>query len=144
MKLEVVVLPVSDLDVSKDFYEKAGFHVDMDHRAGADFRVVQLTPPGSACSIMIGTDLIGAPPGSVQGLHLVVQDLQSAISELADRGIEVGDPFHVVATEPFQFEPESHREGLHPARVDYGSYAGFRDPDGNGWLLQEVGWSPQE
>jgi catechol 2,3-dioxygenase-like lactoylglutathione lyase family enzyme len=139
LKLEVVLLPVSDVEVSKAFYEAAGFHVDMDHRAGDDFRVVQLTPPGSACSVMIGTGLIRTPPGSVQGLHLVVTDLESAITELADRGVEVSEPFHVVASEPFDFGPDGGRAGIHPDRADYGSYASFSDPDGNGWLLQEVG-----
>ena len=130
MKLELVVLPVSDVDRAKAFYEQAGFAVDIDHRAGESFRVVQLTPPGSACSITIGTGVSAAAPGSYEGLHLVVTDLEAARSALVERGIEVGEPFH--------FGAEGQSPGLHPERTDYGSFATFDDPDGNTWLLQEV------
>jgi len=130
MKLELVVLPVSDVDRAKEFYERAGFAVDIDHRAGESFRVVQLTPPGSACSITIGTGVSAAAPGSYEGLHLVVTDLEEARSALVERGIEVGEPFH--------FGAEGQSPGLHPERTDYGSFATFADPDGNTWLLQEV------
>jgi catechol 2,3-dioxygenase-like lactoylglutathione lyase family enzyme len=130
MKLELVVLPVSDVDRAKAFYERAGFAVDVDHRAGESFRVVQLTPPGSACSITIGTGVSAAAPGSYEGLHLVVTDLEAARSALVERGIEVGEPFH--------FGAEGQSPGLHPERTDYGSFATFDDPDGNTWLLQEV------
>ncbi|HKY68847.1 MAG TPA: VOC family protein [Acidimicrobiales bacterium] len=129
-KLELVVLPVTDVDRAKEFYERAGFRVDVDHRAGPDFRVVQLTPPGSACSISIGTGLTPAPPGSAQGLHLVVEDIAAARSELVDAGVEVGEPFH--------FGPEGRADGIDPERRDYGTFAELSDPDGNGWLLQEV------
>jgi catechol 2,3-dioxygenase-like lactoylglutathione lyase family enzyme len=130
MKLELVVLPVSDVDRAKAFYENAGFTTDTDHRAGDEFRVVQLTPPGSACSVSIGKGITKAVPGTVQGLHLVVSDLEVALKELAGRGVEVSEPFH--------FGPQGQTPGLDPERRDYGSFAGFSDPDGNGWLLQEV------
>jgi catechol 2,3-dioxygenase-like lactoylglutathione lyase family enzyme len=130
MALELVVLPVSDVDRAKAFYEGAGFRLDVDHRAGEQFRVVQLTPPGSACSITVGTGITDAAPGSSKGLHLVVADLEAALAELAERGVEVSEPFH--------FGPEGQTPGLDPERRDYGSYASFSDPDGNGWLVQEV------
>jgi len=130
-KLELVILPVSDVDRAKAFYEKAGFNLDVDHRAGDAFRVVQLTPPGSACSITIGTGLTPAEPGSYQGLHLVVSDIVAARAELVERGVEVSEPYH--------FGPEGQTPGTDPQRGDYNSYLSFRDPDGNGWLVQEVG-----
>jgi catechol 2,3-dioxygenase-like lactoylglutathione lyase family enzyme len=130
-KLELVVVPVSDVDRAKAFYENAGFKVDVDHRAGDAFRVVQLTPPGSACSISIGTGLTTSEPGSYQGLHLVVTDIEAAREELAGRGIDIGDPFH--------FGAEGQAPGLNPDRSDYGTYLRFSDPDGNVWLVQEVG-----
>ena len=130
-KLELVVVPVSDVDRAKAFYdEKAGFTVDVDHRAGDAFRVVQLTPPGSACSITIGTGLTKSEPGSYQGLHLVVTDIEAARDELAGRGVDIGEPFH--------FGAEGQAPGLHPERADYGTYLTFSDPDGNVWLVQEV------
>ncbi|MDY7103717.1 MAG: VOC family protein [Actinomycetota bacterium] len=131
MKLEVVVLPVSDVDRAKAFYEQVGFHCDVDHQAGDEFRVVQFTPPGSACSVTFGVG-IGADgePGSVHGLHLVVDDIEKACAELVDRGIDVSEPFH--------FGPEGRTPGVDPERRRYGSFATFSDPDGNGWLLQEV------
>ena len=129
-KLELLVLPVSDVDRAKAFYEGAGFRLDVDHRAGDAFRVVQLTPPGSSCSISIGTGLTTAPPGSVQGLHLVVEDIEVARAELVEGGVDVGEPFH--------FGPEGQAAGVDPQRQDYGTFATFSDPAGNGWLLQEV------
>ncbi len=116
-KLELVPIPVSDVDRAKAFYtEKAGFDVDHDYRGGDEFRVVQLTPPGSACSIAIGTGIVDTPPGSVRGLHLVVPDIEAARAELAERGVEVGDV------------------------QDLGGvlYVSFSDPDGNGWTLQQI------
>jgi catechol 2,3-dioxygenase-like lactoylglutathione lyase family enzyme len=130
MKLELVVLPVTDVERAKAFYEQVGFRLDVDHRAGEDFRVVQLTPPRSECSITIGTGLTPSAPGSTQGLHLVVADLEAARSDLVERGIAVSEPFH--------FGPEGQTPGLDPQRQSYGSFATFEDPDGNGWLLQEV------
>lgn len=133
MKLELMILPVSDPDRAKAFYEKAGFHVDVDHKASEDFRVIQVTPPGSACSVSFGKGISQAVPGSIQGMHLVVTDLEAALAEFSERGVEVSDPFH--------FGAAGQTPGLHPERSDYGSYAAFSDPDGNGWLLQEVGHS---
>ena len=130
-KYELTVVPVSDVDRAKDFYERRlGFDVDVDHRAGESFRVVQLTPPGSAASISIGTGISSATPGSYQGMHLVVTDVEAARNELVARGVDVSEPFH--------FGPEGQTTGLHPERADYGTFASFSDPDGNGWLIQEV------
>ena len=130
-KLELIVIPVSDVDRAKAFYaDKAGFTVDVDHRAGETFRVVQLMPPGSACSVTIGTGLTQVDPGTYQGLHLVVTDIEAARAELVGRGVEVSEPFH--------FGEAGQTPGLHPDRADYGTYLSFSDPDGNGWLVQEV------
>jgi catechol 2,3-dioxygenase-like lactoylglutathione lyase family enzyme len=127
-KLELVVVPVSDVDRAKAFYtEQAGFGLDVDFSAGDDFRVVQLTPPGSACSIALMQQLAA---GSVQGLHLVVPDIDAARDELAGRGVEVGEIYH--------FESGKRVPGPEPQRADYGSFLSFEDPDGNGWLVQEV------
>jgi catechol 2,3-dioxygenase-like lactoylglutathione lyase family enzyme len=135
-KLELVVVPVSDVDRAKAFYsEKMGFNVDVDHSAGDAFRVVQLTPPGSACSITIGTGLTKVAPGTYQGLHLVVTDIDAARDWLVERGAEPSEPFH--------FGPEGQTPGVDPARGDYGSYLSLNDPDGNGWLIQEVKYSPR-
>ena len=129
--LELVLVPVSDVDRAKTFYiEKAGFNLDVDHRAGDNFRVVQLTPPGSACSITIGTGITDAAPGSVRGLHLIVSDIDAAHSELVGRGADAGEIFH--------FESGGQVTGPDPQRSDYGSFISFRDPDGNSWLVQEV------
>jgi catechol 2,3-dioxygenase-like lactoylglutathione lyase family enzyme len=130
MKLELVVLPVTDVDRAKAFYEQVGFRLDVDHEISEEFRVVQLTPPGSECSITIGKGMTPSPPGTAQGLHLVVTDIEAARAELAGRGIDVSEPFH--------FGPEGQTSGVHPERSDYNSFATFSDPDGNGWLLQEV------
>lgn len=116
-KLELVPIPVSDVDRAKTFYvEGIGFREDHDFGSGDEFRVVQLTPPGSACSIAVGTGIVGTPPGSVQGLHLVVPDMEAARAELAGRGVEVGEVQDLGGT----------------------LYASFEDPDGNGWLLQQL------
>ena len=129
MKLEMVVIPVSDVDRAKAFYEQAGFDCDVDHAAGDTFRVVQVTPPGSACSVSFGIGL-PHPEAPVLGLHLVVNDVVAARAELVERGIEVGPVWHM--------GPEGQVEGPHPDREDYGSFAQLDDPDGNVWLLQEV------
>ena len=130
-KLELVMVPVSDVDRAKTFYtEKAGFNLDVDHRAGEEFRVVQMTPPGSACSIAVGIGITKAAPGSTQGLHLVVSDIAAARSELAGRGVDVSEVQH--------FESGGMVPGPDPERRDYGSYAFFSDPDGNSWAVQEV------
>lgn len=130
MKLELVVVPVSDVDRAKEFYEMAGFRLDTDHRGGEAFRVVQLTPPGSACSIAIGMGITQAAPGSTKGLHLIVTDIEAAHAELAGRGVAVSDPFH--------FGAGGQTPGVDPERRSYGSFATFEDPDGNVWLVQEV------
>ncbi len=130
-KLELVLVPVTDVDRAKAFYvDSAGFRLDVDHRAGDDFRVVQLTPPGSACSISIGTGITSAPPGSAEGLHLVVTDIEAARDELTGRGVEVSEVRHMGAA---GWEP-----GVHPEHAPYASFADFKDPDGNTWILQEV------
>ena len=128
--LELVLLPVADVDRAKSFYvEKVGFNLDVDHRAGDDFRVVQMTPPGSACSVSIGKGITDAEPGSTRGLHLVVKDIEGARAELAERGVDVSDVWHM--------EPGGQTPGPDPERRDYGSFANFSDPDGNTWILQE-------
>ncbi|TCO32738.1 catechol 2,3-dioxygenase-like lactoylglutathione lyase family enzyme [Kribbella steppae] len=130
-KLELVIVPVTDVDRAKKFYtDQLGFAEDVDHSAGDSFRVVQLTPPGSACSITIGTGLTTAAPGSYQGTHLVVKDIEAARAELVERGVEVSEPFH--------FTAEGQQPGVDPNRAKYGTYLTFSDPDGNGWTVQEV------
>lgn len=134
LKLELVVIPVSDVDRAKTFYsEKVGFSEDVDTRVGDEMRVVQLTPPGSACSIGIGTGITDAAPGSVRGLHLVVSDIEATRAELVERGMDVSEIRH--------FESGTWVPGPDPQRRDYSSYADFSDPDGNTWVLQEVGRS---
>jgi len=127
-KLELVIVPVSDVDRGKAFYtDKAGFNMDVDFKAG-DFRIVQLTPPGSACSVTLMRNDKAA--GSLQGLHLVVTDIDAARAELAGRGMDISEVFH--------FESHGQVPGHDPKRDDYGSYLSFNDPDGNGWMVQEV------
>jgi catechol 2,3-dioxygenase-like lactoylglutathione lyase family enzyme len=131
-KLELVIVPVADVDRAKSFYlEQAGFELLVDHRAGESFRVVQLVPPGSACAIAIGTGLGSAEPGSARGLHLMVTDIVAARDELAGRGLDVGEIRHM--------QDGTWSTGAHPDRSDYSSFADFADPDGNTWLLQERG-----
>lgn len=138
MKLEVVVVPVSDVDRAKQFYEAMGWRMDIDYVDGDDFRVVQFTPPGSECSIIIGKGISSAAPGSAEGLQLVVLDIEAAREELIGRGIEVSEAFHD-AGGIFHHAGETARvSGPDPERSDYGSFASFTDPDGNAWFLQEV------
>jgi catechol 2,3-dioxygenase-like lactoylglutathione lyase family enzyme len=133
-KLELVLIPVSDVDRAKTFYtDKAGFGLHVDHRAGDDFRVVQLDPPGSACSIAIGTGITDAAPGSVRGTHLVVSDIEAARADLLERGVEVGEIRHL--------DSGTWVTGADPEHRDYNSFAHFSDPDGNTWVLQERGRS---
>jgi catechol 2,3-dioxygenase-like lactoylglutathione lyase family enzyme len=135
-KLELVLVPVSDVDRAKAFYtEQCGFNLDVDHRAGDEFRVVQMTPPGSACSISVGVGITKAPPGTTEGLHLVVTDIEKARAELLERGVDVSEVFH--------FGASGRALGPHPQRADYGSYLAFSDPDGNSWVVQEVAGRPQ-
>jgi catechol 2,3-dioxygenase-like lactoylglutathione lyase family enzyme len=132
MKLEVIVIPVSDVDRAKRFYGGLGWRLDADFIVGSAFRVVQLTPPGSPTSIHFGTGVTSAAPGSAQGLYLVVSDILAARTDLVDRGVDVGEVFHVAGP------GKPPQRGADPARRSYFSYASFNDPDGNGWLLQEV------
>ena len=137
LKLEVIVLPVSDVDRAKDFYQRLDFRLDADFVIDDGYRVVQLTPPGSAASIMIGTGISSAPAGSVQGLLVAVPDIEVARADLVARGVDVSELFH--EADPFVHADPSHRiAGAHPERATYGTYASFSDPDGNGWLLQEI------
>ncbi len=133
-KLQMIVIGVTDVDRAKAFYaEKLGFAVDVDHTAGEHFRVVQVTPPGSACSLTFGVN-VGAPaPGAVQGLHLVVEDIEAAAAQLDAAGVDHSGGQH--------FESGQLAPGFDPRRNDYGSYVFFTDPDGNGWAVQEVGHS---
>lgn len=129
-KLEVVIMPVSDVDRAKKFYaDQMGFTMDVDFSAGPSFRIVQLTPRGSGCSITLMEKPEEA--GSVQGLHLVVSDIEAARAELVERGVDVSEPFH-------HGDGGVQITGLHPERVKFGTYMSFSDPDGNGWLIQEV------
>ena len=139
MKLEVVVIPVADVDRAKRFYDSLGWRLDADFPFD-NFRVVQFTPPGSGCSIQFGTNMTPAAPGSAHGLYLVVSDIEAARAELVDRGVDVSEVFH--AGKPgAQFQPDDTSgrvSGPAPNHATYGSFATFNDPDGNGWLLQEV------
>jgi catechol 2,3-dioxygenase-like lactoylglutathione lyase family enzyme len=137
MKLEVMIMPVSDVDRAKDFYGKLGFRLDIDKELDDGFRVVQFTPPGSECSIIVGNGVTSAAPGSVQGLTLVVNDIQATRSDLAGRGIEVSEVYHDQAV--FHRAATAGRlPGPDPQQRSYASFADFSDPDGNGWVLQEV------
>jgi catechol 2,3-dioxygenase-like lactoylglutathione lyase family enzyme len=138
MKLEVVVMPVSDVDRAKRFYSKLGWRLDMDFSAADDFRVIQFTPPGSGCSIIFGKNVTAAAPGSVQGLLLVVSDIVATRDELLRRGVEIGELFHDAGGVFHHAGVQSRLRGPNPRRRSYASYAPFSDPDGNGWLLQEV------
>jgi catechol 2,3-dioxygenase-like lactoylglutathione lyase family enzyme len=130
-KLELDILPVSDVDRAKEFYvDRLGFHLDVDHNAGEAFRVVQMTPPGSACSITIGVNVGAGEPGTTKGLHLVVEDIEAAQAHLEQAGVSTSDVQH--------FVEGSMRPGPDPERRDYNSFIFFDDPDGNSWAVQEV------
>ncbi|MBR0845628.1 VOC family protein [Bradyrhizobium liaoningense] len=143
LKLEVIVIPVSDVDRAKAFYARLGWRLDADFASGDDWRVIQFTPPGSACSVIFGRNVTAAAPGSVRGLYLIVSDLEAARRDLLDRGIEVSEPFHGAgdvhagSDEPYLFG-SVRVSGADPKRGSYSSFAAFSDPDGNGWLFQEV------
>lgn len=143
LKFEIVVIPVSNVDRAKEFYRNLGWRLDADFDSGKDFRVIQFTPPGSGCSIIFGKNVTAAAPGSTQGLYLIVSDIEAASKELLGRGIKVSEVFHgdngvyAGADEPYLFG--RHRvDGPDSAHGSYRSFASFHDPDGNGWLLQEV------
>ena len=140
MKLEAIVIPVADVERAKRFYGNLGWRLDADFPFDNGFRVVQFTPPGSGCSIQFGTNITSAAPGSAQGLYLIVSEIQAARDELVARGVEVSDVFHP-GTPGAQFQPDGTSgrvSGPSPDRTSYRSFATFSDPDGNGWLLQEV------
>lgn len=144
MKFEIVVIPVSDIDRAKAFYGgKLDWRLDADYDNGQDFRVIQFTPPGSGCSVIFGKNVTAAAPGSAQGLYLIVSDIEAARKELLGRGVKISEVFHDAAgvyagtDEPYLFG--QHRvSGRDPEHRSYRSFASFHDPDGNGWLLQEI------
>lgn len=138
LKLEVVVIPVGDVDRARRFYEGLGWRLDADFANGDDWRVVQLTPPGSPCSVMFGKGFTNAAPGSVQGTFLVVDDLEAARAELAGHGVDVSDVFHFAGSLLRVAGSNGRVPGRDPEGRSYFSFASFSDPDGNGWLLQEV------
>jgi catechol 2,3-dioxygenase-like lactoylglutathione lyase family enzyme len=142
MKFEIVVVPVSDVERAKEFYAKLGWRLDADYDNGKDFRIIQFTPPGSGCSVIFGKNVTPAAPGSAQGLYLIVSDIQAARKALLDRGVQVSEVFHnegvyAGTDEPFLFG-RVRVSGLDPEHRSYRSFASFRDPDGNGWLFQEI------
>src|SRR4051794_32819520 len=142
LKLEIVVIPVADVDRAKAFYTRLGWRLDADFAADDGWRVVQVTPPGSGCSVIFGTDVTAAAPGSAQGLYLVVSDIAAARADLHARGVAISDPFHggtahAGSDAPYLFG-RLRIAGPDPERGSYRSFASFQDPDGNGWLLQEI------
>jgi catechol 2,3-dioxygenase-like lactoylglutathione lyase family enzyme len=143
MKLEIVVIPVSDVDRAKAFYANLGWRLDADFASGDGWRVIQFTPPGSRASVIFGKNVTAAMPGSAQGLYLIVSDIEAARSDLVGRGVEVREVFHGAGDvhagkdEPFLFG-RLRRPGADPGHGSYQSFASFKDPDGNGWLFQEI------
>jgi catechol 2,3-dioxygenase-like lactoylglutathione lyase family enzyme len=138
MKLEVIVIPVSDVDRAKRFYRDLGWRLDIDYAPGDDYRVIQFTPPGSGCSVIFGKNVTTAAPGSVKGLHLIVSDVQAARDQLLRRGIGISDPFHDAGGIFHHASADGLVSGPNPQRKSYASYAAFSDPDGNTWVFQEV------
>ena len=141
-KLEIVVIPVSDADRAKEFYARLGWRLDADYDNGSDFRVIQFTPPGSGCSVIFGRNVTGAAPGSAQGMYLIVSDMTAAREELLGRGVKVSEVFHNEGVyagpdEPYLFG-RLRVSGPDPEHRSYRSFASFHDPDGNGWLFQEI------
>src|ERR1700751_4801234 len=143
MKLEIVIIPVSDVDRAKEFYARLGWRLDADYDNGKDFRVIQFTPPGSGCSVIFGKNVTAAEPGSAQGLYLIVSNIEAARNELLRRGVEISEAFHDASgvyagpDEPYLFG-RLRVSGPDPEHGSYRSFASFSDPDGNGWLFQEV------
>ena len=142
MKFEIVVIPVSDVDRAKEFYGRLGWRLDADFADGDNFRVIQFTPPGSGCSVIFGKNVTAAAPGAAQGLYLIVSDIAAARDELRGRGVEVSEVFHsdgvsAGTDEPYLFG-RRRISGPDPKQGSYRSFASFRDPDGNGWLFQEI------
>ncbi|MFI8075369.1 VOC family protein [Streptomyces sp. NPDC086033] len=138
MKLEVVVVPVTDVDRAKDFYTTLGWRLDAEVAMDENFRVVQVTPPGSSASVIFGTSVTSQVPGSAQGLHLVVDDIVGAHDELKRLGVDVSDVFHDAGGVFHHAGTDARVPGPDPQRASYGSFLSFSDPDGNGWLLQEI------
>ena len=143
MKLEIVIIPVSDLDRAKEFYANLGWRLDADFDNGKDFRVMQFTPPGSGCSVIFGKNVTSAAPGSAQGLYLIVSDIEAARKELVGRGVKISEVFHdpggeyAGSDQPYLFG-RRRVGGRDPEHRSYRSFASFSDPDGNGWLFQEI------
>jgi catechol 2,3-dioxygenase-like lactoylglutathione lyase family enzyme len=142
MKLELIVIPVSDVDRAKEFYGRLGWRLDAEFASGDDLRIIQFTPPGSGGSVIFGKNVTSAAPGSAQGLYLIVSDIETARAELLSRGVEVSEVFHGGSTpagtdEPYLFG-RMRISGPDPGHGSYRSFASFHDPDGNGWLLQEI------
>jgi catechol 2,3-dioxygenase-like lactoylglutathione lyase family enzyme len=138
LRLEVVTLPVSDVDRAKAFYEGLGWRLDADLAVEDGYRVVQLTPPGSGCSIIFGEAVTAAPPGSLEGLQLAVYDIDAARANLVSRGVDVSETFHDVTGVFHHAGTEGRESGPAPEHADYGSFLAFSDPDGNGWMMQEI------
>ena len=142
-KLEIVVIPVSDIDRAKEFYGRLGWRLDADYDNGADFRVIQFTPPGSGCSVIFGKNVTAAAPGSAQGLYLIVSDIEAARKELLGRNVAISEAFHDAGSvyagpdQPYLFG-RLRVSGPDPEHRSYRTFASFSDPDGNGWLLQEI------
>jgi catechol 2,3-dioxygenase-like lactoylglutathione lyase family enzyme len=143
MKFEIVVIPVSDVDRAKEFYKRLGWRLDADYANGTDFRVIQFTPPGSGCSVIFGKNVTAATPGSAQGLYLIVAAIEAARDELLRRGVEISEVFRDAGgvfagpDEPYLFG-RRRVSGRDPEHRSYRSFASFSDPDGNGWLFQEI------
>jgi catechol 2,3-dioxygenase-like lactoylglutathione lyase family enzyme len=143
MKFELVVIPVSDVDRAKEFYGRLGWRLDADYDNGKDFRVIQFTPPGSACSVIFGKNVTAAAPGSAEGLYLIVADIEAARDDLLRRGVRISEVFHGAgdvyagSDEPYLFG-RIRVNGADPEHRSYRSFASFSDPDGNGWLFQEL------
>jgi catechol 2,3-dioxygenase-like lactoylglutathione lyase family enzyme len=143
MKFEIVVIPVSDVDRAKEFYARLGWRLDADYDNGKDYRIIQFTPPGSGCSVIFGRNVTAAAPGSAQGLYLIVSDIEAARANLLRRGVAVSEVFHGAADvyagpdEPYLFG-RIRVNGPDPEHRSYRSFASFMDPDGNGWLFQEI------
>ncbi|RKN22653.1 glyoxalase [Micromonospora musae] len=137
-QLELIVLPVADVDRAKEFYTRLGFREDLDYVGGEGFRVVHFTPPGSHCSIVIGEGIGTAAPGSTENVHLIVSDIEEARADLLGRGVEVSEIFHDADGVFHHAGTEKRVPGLYPGRRSYGSFASFTDPDGNQFMLQEI------
>ncbi len=142
LKFEIVVIPVSDVDRAKQFYAGLGWRLDADFASGDDYRVIQFTPPGSGCSVIFGKNVTAAAPGSAQGLYLIVSDIAAARAELLAHGVAISEVFHAGdkfsgSDEPYLFG-RTRVNAVDPEHRSYRSFASFRDPDGNGWLLQEI------